>query len=444
MFQLFPRSRLIQAVALVVCPGITLGACSTPGFDFLQQQGSDAAARGTAIAIGRDSAGDAVIQRGTAQPGAARAIAGWPQNGGDAANHSGNRAARISGAMLWRTPLSRDEPVRAAARPVYGNALVYVYRNGGEVTALDSATGQTVWRARLAPEDAGDDRPPGGGIVLSQDRVFVATGHGEIAALDAANGAIVWRHSLDAAARGAPAAGAGRVFVMSQTNAAFAFDRNTGAPAWMVDGIPETVALLSAPSPAIGDDGLVVMPFSSGELIAFEATSGKIKWARDLARATPRMAISGLVDIAASPVIFGQSVIASGVSGRTASFRLADGRIDWSADLATAHTPVVSGNAVFLVDLAGRLVALDRENGDILWARPLPDTGGKNAHWAGPLLADGLLYILSDTGSLAVFDAVQGEPVRLSGGGMAVYVAPILADDRLIALTANDTVIAYR
>ena len=66
----------------------------------------------------------------------------------------------------------------------------------------------------------------------------------------------------------------------------------------------------------------MVVPYSSGEVTAFNADDGTLKWADAVVRSTRTLAVSGLTDVAASPVIYDGIVYATGVSGRTIAVRV--------------------------------------------------------------------------------------------------------------------------
>ena len=119
--------------------------------------------------------------------------------------------------------------------------------------------------------------------------------------------------------------------VVTATNVLHAVNQADGSEAWEYPGIPEAAGVLSAASPAVSGN-TVVVPYSSGEVIAFDAGSGQLKWADAVVRSTRTLAVSGLTDVAASPIIYDGVVYATGVSGRTIAVRLSDGRAALGAE----------------------------------------------------------------------------------------------------------------
>ncbi len=391
---------------------------------------------------------------GTRSASVAPAVANadWPQPGGNAQNAPGHLAFNGGGARAWKaqvggSTLSGMAMVRAeariSARPVVAGDRVYVYSPDGTVTALSASSGGRVWRQSLRPEKESEPAP-GGGVTVDGGRVFVATGYGEAAALSAQNGEIIWRRDLDTPARSAPTAGAGKVFVVSQKNQVFAINQADGAEAFSYDGIPEQQGLVAASSPAVSGDK-VVIPYSSGEVMAFSVSSGEPVWQEFVTRSMRTLAVSGMTDVSGSPVIDGGIVYATGVAGRTIAVSLADGSKKWERNIGSAFTPVVSGDAVFLVDLADRMVALDRSSGETLWMTQLPKPKKRqDSTYAGPLLAGGGLWAISNDGRLAQVNPASGALVSDRTIGSSAYTAPIVANGQMFIVSDTGEITALR
>jgi outer membrane protein assembly factor BamB len=373
-------------------------------------------------------------------------MADWSQPGGNAANAPGNVSmASVTGGSGWRVRAvdkASKRNVRPSVPPIVHGGVIYVYDTDGHVNALRPGGGRS-WSVSLAPEGE-KSHAGGGGVAASGSAVFVATGFGELAALDAATGTKIWSKELGAPARSAPTAAGGIVFVVSATNVLYAVNQADGSEAWQYPGIPETAGVLSAASPAVSGS-TVVVPYSSGEVIAFDAGSGDLKWADAVVRSTRTLAVSGLTDVAASPVIYDGVVYATGVSGRTIAVGLSDGERIWEQNIGSASTPAVSGNALFLVDLADNLIAVDRRTGTAFWRTALPVVRKKKffSVWAGPTLAGGLLWAVSNDRKLVAVDPATGAIVVDKQMQSPAYIKPTVAGGQLLVLSADGTLTAY-
>ena len=387
-----------------------------------------------------------------ASVGPARANNDWPQPGGNAQNDPGHLAFNGSGTRAWRASVSnssvsgsmtRRGAPRISAPPVVAGDRVYVYAPNGSVTALSASSGSRVWQVSLRPEKEGDSAP-GGGVTYDNGRVFVATGYGEAAALSAQNGDIIWRKNLVTPARSAPTAGDGKIFIVSQKNQVFAINEEDGAEAFSYDGIPEQGGLLAVSSPAVSG-GKVVIPYSSGEVMAFSVESGEPTWQEFVTRPMRTLAVSGITDVSGSPVIVDGIVYATGVAGRTIAVSLADGQKRWERNIGSAYTPVASGGTLFLVDLGNRMVALEKSTGDTLWMTELPHPKKyKDQTYAGPVLAGNALYAVSNDGRLAQVDPASGKLLSDRSIGSSAYSSPIVAAGQMLIVSDTGEITALR
>ncbi|HUG60841.1 MAG TPA: PQQ-binding-like beta-propeller repeat protein [Methylomirabilota bacterium] len=399
------------------------------------------------VLIGNDPIAETTNQ--PARIGAAVARSDWPQAAGNASNDSGNIAGSLSGGRVWSVRAGEAEGasfgvgvsgIRVSARPVAANGLVYVYDPAGNVSAHALANGGAAWRVNVRPQGE-TASVSGGGIAVDGGRVYAATGFREAVALDAASGARAWTTRISAPARGAPTAAAGKVFVVGQDGVVTALEQATGEIAWTATTTARGAGLLASASPAVSGN-TVVVPTTSGDILAFDVATGKQSWGASVIGGSRQAAVTGLRDASASPVVSDGVVFATGVGGRTIAVALSNGETVWQQTIGGAHTPVVSGNAVFIVDLEDRLVAFDRAGGSVLWATRLPTVGVSRANWAGPLLIGGRLWLVSADGTLVSADAATGQVGQAGSIGVDGAIPPISAGGRLLALGAGGTLVA--
>ncbi|WP_407051759.1 PQQ-binding-like beta-propeller repeat protein [Methyloraptor flagellatus] len=382
--------------------------------------------------------------------GGTRNVNAWVGAGGPTGNDPGNVAIAGGSGRVWSTSAAdigagsmTRETVRLFARPVAADGRIFVYDPNGNITASSLDGGGRLWRVSARPADI-DAVTTGGGVTTDGPRVYAATGYGNVVAFDAASGNKLWDKKLNEPARGAPTVGDGKIFVVSQANIIYCLSAADGKELWTFNGVPEIGGLLSSANPAVVG-GIVVAPFTSGELVALDIKTGKPVWGDALARASRSFAVSGLSDISASPVVSDGVVYVTGVGSRTAAISLKTGQRLWDQSVGSAHTPAVSGNAVFLNDLDDNLIALDRKTGEVLWSSRLPVTREKKkrTNWAGPLLAGGQLWLVSNEGGMISVDPKSGQVTGTQSIGDPAMIAPIAVGGKLIVLSAGGTLAAY-
>jgi outer membrane protein assembly factor BamB len=448
MSYVFAASRTRNA-ALIVVMSLLLSACGTGlQLDRLNPfKERERPLPGTRVAVLTDTdaltVNPALAQRPIVLP-AARANQNWAQPGGEASNSPGHLALSSSPNRAWRVNAGKgsDKDARLTNSPVVYGGRVFVMDVNGKVGAYSASGGGRIWSVSIVPEGEDDDGITGGGLAADNDLLFVATGYGELIAINPGSGQRVWTKDLGIPIRSAPTAAGGRVFLVTADNRVHALSQVDGSQEWTYRGIPETTGLLANASPAVAD-GLVVVPYSSGEIIAFDVATGQPSWADSLTRTRRATSLSGINDVAARPVVDRGVVYAVSVSGRMVASKIKSGERIWSRNLASAQTPVAAGDAIFVVTLDDRIVALSRDDGEVRWVTDLPRGEDNDVVWAGPVLAGGRLWITSSDGRLMSVDPATGQ----SGGGRDVgddiFLGPVVASGKLYVLTDKANLIAF-
>ena len=388
----------------------------------------------------------------------------WTQPGGEPDHTMHNLAGPSTFGLAWRAKIGEGGDARSplTAPPVVAGDTAYALDNEARVTAYDTQTGAVRWSTALTP-DVSEDRPFyqvgrigrvnadelgfGGGIAIDGSRLFMVTGFGTAAAFDRGTGEVLWEARMPAPVRNPPTAAAGHVFAITTGNQAIALDQETGEVAWTYESFEETARLLSSASPAV-EGGTVVVPFSSGEVVALQAENGRPLWNATVSRSSRMNAMADLNDIAGSPVLDRGAVFAISHSGQLSAIDLRTGREVWEVPVGGLNTPWIAGDTLFLVTLEGQLVALSRQDGAVRWVRQLdayenPAKRKNPVTWSGPVMANGNLLLHSSRGGLLLASAQDGSTVDLvpSEGGT---LPPIVAGGTVYLLDGEGRLNAYR
>ncbi|WP_350336209.1 PQQ-binding-like beta-propeller repeat protein [Coralliovum pocilloporae] len=388
--------------------------------------------------------GDPVAVQGDGQPIAVPAAVtyeNWPLPG----NNTGNASHSGGATRTFSTRISSDvgdDDFRSAAAPVIHQGNVLFYEPNGDISAF-SLGGARRWQKTLRPENE-DDEAVGGGVAAVNGTAYVASAYRKVAAFNVASGAEIWSVDLDSPARNVPAASGSHVFVVTVNNDVLALNASDGSELWRSPGIQEQAGLLPSSGPVISGN-IVVVPYSSGEVVAFDVKTGKILWSDSVVRASRRLAVSGLSDVAGRPVADNGVVYVSGVAGRTVAISLKSGTRVWTKNIGSAYSPIVTANAVYVLDLNSRVVALDRKSGEIRWITSLPITKKKkkSSTWAGPALAGGQLWFGSSDEKLATVNASTGAITSTRDINEPVYVQAIAASGRVFIMTGDGVLQGY-
>ncbi|HYD15795.1 MAG TPA: PQQ-binding-like beta-propeller repeat protein [Hyphomicrobium sp.] len=382
----------------------------------------------------------------------------WAQPGGEPNNAPGNLA--LSGNNLtqaWSASAGKGKTKvgRVTASPIVYDGRVFALDSDGAVSAFSISGGSAVWRVSLAPTTtkegpgfsaitenimnltADDGGGYGGGIAADGGRIYAASGYGAVIALDPATGNRLWEKSLGVPIRVAPTAAMDRLFVLTIEGKLYCLSTIDGTELWVVRGLPQQASLGLNASPAVDGD-VVVVPYATGDLVALRMADGGGIWSESLSRNRTTSQLASMSD-AARPVIDNGTVFAVGHGGRMVATVAKTGERLWSLSIPGTQSPCIAGDSVYVVDTNGQLMAIHRRDGKVQWTTKLP---GSNT-WAGPVMANGILWLVSKDGQLAGVEAATGRVNGQMSVGGAAYISPVVAQGKMFVLTDDAKLVAF-
>ncbi len=372
----------------------------------------------------------------------------WPQAGGYA-NHAMHHM-RIGKALQERWSISvgrgTNDEERLMAQPIVAGNTLFSMDSETIVSAYNLKDGAEIWSVELTPKE--EDDHVNGGLAYENGKVFATTGFGQVVAVAAKTGKVLWRRNVGAPVRSAPTARGNRVFAIAVTNKLFALNGETGAVLWSHSGIEEAINLLGGSSPAV-DSGVVVAPYSSGELFALKVENGQELWADSLAGTRRGATSSALGTIRGRPIIDRGIVFAISNSGQFAAINLRTGRRIWERPVGGIESPWIAGDYLFVISNNTDLLALGRLNGRIYWVMALPewedpeDREGKIT-WTGPILASDRLIVAGSSGEALSVSPYSGKVLGKVEMLDSVSISPIVVQDSLLFLSDDAELVAYR
>jgi outer membrane protein assembly factor BamB len=336
--------------------------------------------------------------------------------------------------VVWRRPIgSGFSGVSAVGDRLY---TMYADPNVEMAACLKADSGETIWETPLGPrfvEEFGDG--PRATPVVDRDLVFALSSYGKLLALKAADGTKVWEVDLVATFGGrVPTRGfaatplvAGDLIVMEGGGAAGkafqALDRATGATRWTSqDGGAGYASGISVDVGGVRQQ--VFVRTGAGGFVAFNQ-AGEVLWRH------PWQAGPIAMPVFVPPNRFFASS-AEDTGATLIEVTAAGGKFTphevWNSRFMKNHfnSSLVMGKHIYGFDNA-TLRCIQADSGESVWVA--------RGFGKGSLIAaDGLLFILSDQGTLAMADATP-EGYREHGRFQALqgksWTAPTLAAGRL-------------
>ena len=375
----------------------------------------------------------------------------WTHVGGNNAHLIPHLALDRELSQVWSTSIGEGNGRRhrITADPVVAGGRIYTLDSRATVMAHTTA-GAAVWSRDLTPDADNPDDASGGGLAVAGNRLFVTTGFGELTALDTSSGATLWVQDLASAATGSPTVADGVVYLVTRNSTGWAIDARNGRILWQVLGATSPSGVAGGAAPAVAGSQ-VIFPLSSGQMVAAVAGPGNQTWAASVAGRRQGRAFSRFSDIAADPVVANGVVYAGNHSGRAAAFDATSGQRVWRANEGALSPMVVAGGSVFMVSDENRLLRLDAATGETIWARDLPfftrsrirRRDATFAHY-GPILAGGRLVLASNDGQLRQFDPRSGALIGTVNLPDGAARNPVVAGGTLYIVTENGQLHAFR
>ena len=310
-----------------------------------------------------------------------------------------------TGKELWATPhgsaFRNDRGDGPRGTPTVDGDRVYSLGGGGDLSALDAATGKIVWTMNVLQKFGGSNITWGiseSPLVVGEKLLVNAGGPGaSIVALNKKDGSLIWKSQSDRAgySSGIPVVVNGKTQVVFFTSSrGLGLDLETGQLLWEYPRAANNVANAATPV-ARGNRVFITSDYGNG---------------------------GGLVEI---------KVDAKGVSASEVYFTKEMRNHHSSSILVGEHMYGFSG---------GILTAMRFDTGEVAWRDRSVGKGSL-------VFADGMFYALSENGVAGLFEAnpasyVEKGRFRIPQDSLPTWAHPIVAGGHLF-LRDQDTIYAF-
>ena len=308
---------------------------------------------------------------------------------------------------------------------------IYALNGAFELVKINRADGQLVWRKKLSEDSAKQI-----GLATNGSQVFVISEQGHLISVKP-DGEIAWEKELSMPVRTTPTLSSNLIFVVSSKNLLLALNQKTGKEVWRYKTTESDTFLRGMAHPALAQNILVV-PFTTGEVIAFDAASGMILWGQMMV-GNQVEDIYELPHILASPVINGSTVYLAGNANLLGAFNLQSGQTKWTHNIGTLITPVISGNTLFVLAKNHHLFALETTTGRVFWDKEMPHD--KKTIWNNLTLTNNMLLV-QDAEQVYHIDPLTGE-VKKKTDKTNFITEPIAVNETSFVLTNRAKVKSY-
>jgi outer membrane protein assembly factor BamB len=326
-----------------------------------------------------------------------------------------------------------DDVLRLGLRPALDGERVYVAGHGGDVQALEVATGRSIWRVDTKLDLSG-------GPAVGEGLVVVGGTGGDLVALDAGTGSQRWRVATGGEVLAAPAMAGGLIVVRTVDGRLRALRAADGGEAWTYEQPVPRLTLRGNGAPIVDGD-MVIAGLDNGKVVALSLTTGDLLWSTTVAPSQGRTEIERLVDIDSPVRVVGEDIFVVGYQGRIAMLARDTGQLWWGRELSSNRGLAVDGDTIYVTTADSSVVALRRRDGTPVWTQDAMLRRSLTA----PALAGDTLVVADFEGYVHWLDAATGQMLaRGKTGGGRVSNAPLVAGELLLLQTDAGDVQAWR
>ena len=335
---------------------------------------------------------------------------------------------------VWQKDVDKGEGrLGARQHPTSDGQRLYAASPKGRLHAFDAASGAQAWRV-----DTGLRLSSSPGV--GEGTLIVGTLDGEVVAFNPESGSERWRARVSSEVIAAPAVGRGLAVVRAIDGRVFAFSITDGERRWVYDRGTPALTLRGNSSPVLAD-GLVLVGYDSGQLVALRSDDGVQLWEQAIAFGEGRSELERMVDIDGEMAYDRGEVFAAAFNAQVVGVSLDGGRPLWNRELSSYAGVALSNQTLFVADRDGVLWALDRNSGAALWKQD-----ALQHRWLTTPAVHGSHVVVGDLeGYLHWFDIDSGLPAaRQRLGRKPIRATPQVNGDLLYAVTIDGTLGAYR
>ncbi len=321
-----------------------------------------------------------------------------------------------------------NSPTKTA--PIIIGDMIYIQTISGKIIAYNFAIKELVWEYLKVSEKRLQQNF--GGLAYSDNKLFATFGTGDVIAFDSKSGKVLWNNYAKSAVYGAPTISEKKLFVQTKNNLIVIYSTHDGKFLDSIQEIENQRPLIKGNSIAISKN-IAVAGLSTGDFIGF-STNGEVIWKQKLSAISSRRRAGLIKDIVALPVIDGDSIFITGLSGATGSYDLKTGKKNWKVLFGSSLTPLVSKTTVFILTEKGEIVALNRNDGTLAWKKEL-NTNDEQFYF--PIFLNNQLVVFGNNDNILRISPQSGEVLEKIDFGFSLSTMPVFVKDSCFFTTTN-------
>lgn len=315
--------------------------------------------------------------------------------------------------------------------PHVHNATLTLASDDGIVAAIDTLSGNDIWRLNLA-------EPLVAGVGSDGFRTAVVSRGNELILLE--QGREKWRHRLAAQVFTSPLVAGGRVFVLAADHTISAFDAVSGHPIWSHSRSGEGLVLRQS-GILIGVDNTLLLGVS-GRLVGINPDTGVERWQAPIATPRGTNDLERLVELVAPASRVNASVCVRAFQAAVGCVNVDTGAVDWTRKSSGTKGLDGNKNVVYGVQDNGIVNAWNRADGSEIWFSERL----KYRKITAPVVLGQSIVVGDEDGLVHFLSREDGAPLnRLATDGSGVAVVSVsTSSEMLVAVTRKGYIYGFR
>ncbi len=367
----------------------------------------------------------------------------WPQTQNSPTHLSPNFASesKISRVKYVMSGKGENQDSKILSQPIIQNNIVFLLDANGNVISFDLIKKKTNWKVNIVPTGE-NSHNIGGGIAKNKKNIFVNSPYGEVLALDSDTGELLWKKSTSSPLRSPPTIIDNKVLSLTLDNKIFAFNTKNGDIIWEHSGIYSRTTIMSSPKIA-AEGNILIAPYSNGDFLGLNLANGREIWGDNVIDLEKSETSNVFADIDASPVIRGNIVIVASNFGKIIAVEKKSGTRLWVKDYTTSQTPLVNGNSIFIINRNQEIVCLDIMSGELRWITNINKSYSEKFYnlWFSPILVNNKLLIVGGDRKILIVDPFTGSIENDSTLPAFPVAAPFVVNKEIFVLLRNANII---
>jgi outer membrane protein assembly factor BamB len=332
-------------------------------------------------------------------------------------------------APAWTVSLGASSSIGFA--PVAIGDSVWAAASDGTVGRFAIDTGSPTWRVSVG-------KPLTAGVGSDGTIAVVVTRDGTLVALDA-GGKTLWTAPIGGEVVTPPAVADGTVVMRTSDNRVLAFEADSGKRRWAFQRQnPPLVLRHSGGIAMVPGFAFVGMP--AGRLVALALATGAPRWDAPLAQPRGATELERIADVVGTPLVIGTELCAVAYQGRIGCLDANTGNPVWIKDFSSPVGLDVDARGVVSPDADDVVHAFDRAGASVWQQKSFA-----RRRLSAPLIVGRVIAIGDVEGNLLWLSRADGKLAAVSRtDGKPIVAPPAAAGPVLVVQTSGGTLHAFR